>query len=281
MHTRSSVKIAVEHERVMLVRGEDLARIESALDEAATAISGFVPGAIEFGIKSGDDPVTQADRISNLILHAALTSDGDGWLSEESTEDLSRLHKRRVWIVDPLDGTREFVQGIPEWCISVALVEDGQAVAGGICNPATGERFVGGVGWGLTYNGRPACCTRTTSLSGATVLASRSEVKRGEWDEFETESFTIQPVGSVAYKLARVAAGLADATWTLCPKHEWDVAAGVALIRAGGGAARILNGSLPVFNAREPLLPHLVASGSDLADALVRYLCQRRGVMDA
>src|SRR5207245_1834007 len=85
----------------------------------------------------------------------------------------------RVWVVDPLDGTREFVAGIPEWCVSIGLVENGEAIAGGICNPATGETFIGSLESGLTYNGRRARCSQKSSLSGAIILASRSEVKRG------------------------------------------------------------------------------------------------------
>jgi myo-inositol-1(or 4)-monophosphatase len=199
---------------------ETLTRIQEALERAAEAISPYVPGAVEVSYKSGDDPVTEADRVANRVLRHNLVRKGEGWLSEESADDLCRLETKRVWIVDPLDGTREFVAGIPEWCISVGLVEDGRAIAGGVCNPATGETFLGSVGCGLTYNGNAARCSQRENLTGATVLASRSEVKRGEWQQFQRAPFVVRAVGSVAYKLALVAAGLADATWTLCPKHE-------------------------------------------------------------
>ena len=170
-----------------------------------------------------------------------------------------------MWIVDPLDGTREFVAGIPEWCVSIGLVENGEAVAGGILNPATGQRFVGAVGHGLTLDGRPAGPSAATTLNGALVLASRSEVKRGQWERFAGAPFRVKPTGSVAYKLACVAAGLADATWTLVPKHEWDVAAGVALACAGGCAVRTLEGGAPRFNRPEPLLTGLIACAPGLA----------------
>ena len=131
-------------------------------------------------------------------------------------------------MVDPLDGTREFVAGIPEFCVSIGMVEDGVPVAGGICNPATNEIFLGAIDCGVTYNGKPAQPSQRTSLEGALLLASRSEIKRGEWKPFESAGFKIRPMGSVAYKLALVSAGLADATFTLTPKNEWDVAAGAA-----------------------------------------------------
>ena len=255
---------------------ETLGRIQAALDEAVKALSLFIPGAVKFDFKSGDDPVTEADRVVNRVLREVLVQDGEGWLSEEGIEDLTRLEKKRVWVVDPVDGTREFVAGIPEWCVSIGLIENGQAIAGGICNPATGETFLGSMDSGLTYNGSKACCSQRKSLSGAIILASRSEVKRGEWERFRNGVFTVRPMGSVAYKLALVAAGLADVTWTLCPKHEWDVAAGVALVKAAGGFARRLDNTLLTFNNSTCLLPNLLASGPCLAGELSSFLERHR-----
>jgi myo-inositol-1(or 4)-monophosphatase len=255
---------------------EILERIEEALEVAFSAISPFIHGPMTVvDFKFGDDPVTEADRLANEVLRDVLVRDGEGWLSEESADDLTRLDKTRVWVVDPIDGTREFVAGLPEWCVSIGLIENGQAVAGGIRNPVTGETFLGSLETGLTYNGKEACASRRQTLTGATVLASRSEVKRGEWERFGNGPFSIRPMGSVAYKLAMVAAGLADATWTLCPKHEWDVAAGVALVKAGGGFAQELGDSFLRFNSRPCLLPNLLAGGTCLAGELYSYLQQR------
>src|SRR5579872_6397188 len=91
-----------------------LTRIEAALEAARTVFARFTPGAIETEYKIGHDPVTEADRAVDAVLRQNLLRDGEGWLSEETVDDFSRLDKRRVWVVDPLDGTREFVQGIPE-----------------------------------------------------------------------------------------------------------------------------------------------------------------------
>ncbi len=117
-----------------------LKRIEAGIEAARTVFARFTPGAIETEYKIGHDPVTEADRAIDTVLRQNLLRDGEGWLSEETVDDLSRLDKSRVWVVDPLDGTREFVQGIPEFCVSIAYVENGRPVAGGICNPATNER---------------------------------------------------------------------------------------------------------------------------------------------
>src|SRR5260370_35576532 len=106
------------------------------------------------------------------------------------------------------------------------MIERGRPVAAGICNPATQEVFLGSIDSGITYNGDPARVTQRSTLSGALVLASRSEEKRGEWRVFQDGPFKVQAIGSVAYTLARVSAGLADATFTLTPKHICDVAGG-------------------------------------------------------
>jgi myo-inositol-1(or 4)-monophosphatase len=248
---------------------EIVKRIQSALEAARVVFSRFTAGAIDAEYKLGHDPVTEADRAADAVLRKELLRDGEGWLSEESVDDFSRLDKNRVWIVDPLDGTREFVAGIPEYCISVAMVEDGVPIAGGICNPASNEVFLGSLETGLTYNGKQAQPSPRTVLEGALLLASRSETKRGEWKRFEGAKFKVRPMGSVAYKLALVSAGLADATFTLTPKNEWDVAAGAALVRSGGGYVGTLDHQPLRCNQRDPLLSGLVACGPGLRDELL------------
>lgn len=254
------------------VESEILARIKTALDRAASVLNHFTPGAVEVEYKAGHDPVTEADRALDEALRSSLLQDGEGWLSEETADDLARLSNEGLWVVDPLDGTREFVQGIPEWCVSIAWVEDGEAVAGGILNPATGETFLGSRATGVKRNGVAVQVNPRKELAGALVLGSRSEFKRGEWKQFQDGSLVLRPVGSVAYKLALVAAGLADATWTLVPKHEWDVAAGTALVQAAGGLVRKLDGSPVVFNCRKPWLPGLIAASPNLYPEISRLL---------
>ena len=109
-----------------------LERIEAAIEAACTVFARFTPGEIETEYKKGLDPVTEADRAIDRVMRQNLLRDGEGWLSEETTDDVSRLDNSRVWVVDPLDGTREFVQGIPEFSVSIGFVENGRPVAGGI-----------------------------------------------------------------------------------------------------------------------------------------------------
>src|SRR5207253_8702913 len=155
-----------------------VARIESAIEASKAVFSRFTPGEIATEYKSGHDPVTEADRELDAVLRKNLLRDGEGWLSEESADDHSRLFRSQVWVVEPLDGTREFVAGIPEFCVSIAMVDRGRPVAAGICNPATNEVFLGSIDSGLTYNGTPARASQRRTLEGALVLASRSETKR-------------------------------------------------------------------------------------------------------
>ena len=249
----------------------DLDRIRAALDAAAAALRALSPLRVAVEYKAGGDPVTDADRAVDSLLRSVLLGPGEGWLSEETEDDPRRLACRRVWIVDPLDGTRQFLEGIPEWCVSVALVEDGEAVAGGTCNPATGQTFLGHLAAGAWLNGRPVRVSDRAAVAGARVLASRSESKRGEWLRFRDAPFEVRATGSVAYKLSLVAAGLADATWSFVPKHEWDVAAGVALVRSAGGTVRPLGGVL-AFNRPVPRVPGLLAAPPSLAESFAVLL---------
>ena len=253
-------------------RADDLTRIREGLRAAAEAIRPFTPGDVDHVVKTErGDPLTEADLAADRVLRELLPRDGEGWLSEETVDDETRLSRRRVWIVDPIDGTREFVEGIPEWCVSIGLLEDGEPVAGGIYNPATDEMVVGSMETGVTYNGEPARVRDRPELAGAVVLASRSEIRRGEWDRFRNGGapFTVKPCGSVAYKMALVTGGRADGTWTLVPKSEWDVAGGTALVRAAGGRVTLRDGTEPPFNQPSPTFPDFVAAGERAVGTLV------------
>ncbi|HXY52320.1 MAG TPA: 3'(2'),5'-bisphosphate nucleotidase CysQ [Terriglobales bacterium] len=257
---------------------EPLRRIQSALDASREVFVRFSPGKIEAEYKARRNLVTEADRAIDALLRQHLLREGEGWLSEESADDRSRLGKARVWVVDPLDGTLEFVAGIPEFCTSVALVDNGYPVAGGIYNPATNQFFLGSLGTGVTLNGAPVAASRKDHLQGALILGSRSETKRGEWKRFEHAPFRMQPTGSVAYKLALVAAGMADAMFTLRPKHEWDIAAGVALVEAAAGFVGAPDGAPLSFNRPLPRLPGLLACGMSLRDELLSLINTSRPV---
>jgi myo-inositol-1(or 4)-monophosphatase len=255
-----------------VARDEDLKRIEVALAVAADIVR-----AHESQATQREASVSRLERALDRALRDALLAPGEAWLSEESPDEPGRLAMRRVWIVDPVDGTRELRLGLPEWSISVGLVEDGRAVAGGVLSPSTARLFLGAPGSGVLLDGEPVeLRSGPPTLKGARVLASRAEVERGEWQRFEQAAFSVEAMGSAALKLARVAAGLADATWTEVPKHEWDVAAGVALVEAAGGEARLIDGSRPRFNGPVPRLEGLVACRPGLLGDIFSVLGRRR-----
>lgn len=216
--------------------------------------------------KHNDSPVTVADREANhkihQIIHQAFPH--DGWLSEETTDSPARLSKRRVWVVDPLDGTKEFIDKIPEFAVSIGLTEDGWPILGVIYYPALDELVWAARGRGAwhrtsTAGETPLRVSPTGRLVNATVLSSRSETKRGEWKPFRS-LFHARPAGGMAHKLAMIAKGEADATFTLVPKNEWDVCAGAVLIEEAGGTLTTLGGKPVRFNQATTLLQGLVAS---------------------
>jgi myo-inositol-1(or 4)-monophosphatase len=227
--------------------------------------------------KGAGNPVTSADLESNRAIAAVLRGEfpSYGWLSEETADNRERLERVRVWIVDPLDGTEEFIKGVAEFCVSIALAEHGAPLLGVIYHPICGEFYWGLRGIGCFLGQRRVEVSRTASLRCATVLASRSETARGEWLRFETQLSSV-PVGSVAYKLARVAAGFADATFTCWPKNEWDIAGGAALLEAAGGRLSTLDGQPLRFNRPEVKIPGLIASNGLLHEQL-RALVARPG----
>jgi myo-inositol-1(or 4)-monophosphatase len=245
-----------------------------AAREAGAIIRRYYEGEITAREKSEErGPVTAADLEANARIHEvlAVAFPDDGWLSEETADSTERLAKRRVWIVDPLDGTKEFVAHIPEFCVCVALVESGRPVAAVSYNPATDRLYVATRGGGTTVNGAPARVSSTVRVPDAVVLASRSEDKRGEWDAFKPRVH-VKLTGSVAFKLAELATGQGDATFTLTPKNEWDICAGTLLVEEAGGRVTDLEGQPLVFNQRSPLRPGMIASNGVLHEGLLRLI---------
>jgi myo-inositol-1(or 4)-monophosphatase len=239
---------------------EGLELLNKYVHQAGQAIFQMAAEGFETAFKANQDPVTTADLKADTILREGLTRSfpGTGWLSEETRDDYSRLENKFVWVVDPIDGTKEFVSGIPEYALSVALVEDGLPILAAVYNPATKELFAAASGQGAWLNGK-AIKAEHELLVKPLLLVSRSEIKRGEFEPFEPFA-QIRPCGSIAYKLALVAAGMADATFSLGPKNEWDIAAGVLLVSEAGGNVTDRNGAPFTFNQRITLVDGIVAT---------------------
>jgi myo-inositol-1(or 4)-monophosphatase len=237
---------------------------------AGAAIMQYYKSSYTVKDKSPDNPVTDADYAADTLLHQRLTLrlPEAGWLSEETVDQPDRLQKEKVWIVDPLDGTKEFIMGNPEFAVSVALVENGQPILGVIYNPASAELFYGVRGSGIFLNGSRVQVTKRNQLEGAQVDASRSECKRGEFEPFE-DMLQIRIMGGTAYKLARVAGGLCDASWSRGPKNEWDICAGVLLITEAGGRCVDLNNAPFIFNRPKTLVNGFIADNGRLHNRII------------
>jgi myo-inositol-1(or 4)-monophosphatase len=254
----------------MSTRAREREVAERAAREAGAIVRGWYERGVRVTEKGPDNPVTRADLEANACIRALLSAafPDDGWLSEETADSTDRLGRRRVWVVDPLDGTKEFIQHIPEFCVCIALVEDGRPVVAVEYNPAADRLYAAARGEGTIVNGAPARVSRTARVADAVVLASRSEDKRGEWDPFKSRMH-VRLTGSVAFKLAELSTGAGDATFTLTPKNEWDICAGTLLVEEAGGKVTDLHGAPLVFNQPTTLRPGMIASNGTLHDGLL------------
>ena len=246
--------------------------MENLLEQAiaATRAAGaltlqYFGGAYQVEDKGGGDPLTTADLAADAYLKKALLDirPDCGWLSEETVDDHLRLEREAVWIVDPVDGTREFVEGLPEYVVAVALVEGGVPTLAVICNPAQDQLYAAIEGGGTFLNGQRVFCSEAQDLAAATATVSRSETKRGEIDPYRAHLGEIRPVGSVAYKLALAAAGACDLNFSVQPKNEWDVCAGDLLVREAGGQMLDRAGKIRLYNQQDPLLAGGLAAGNE------------------
>ena len=246
----------------------ELAR-EAAL-EAGRLVMGYYCDQYEIRDKGKDNPVTTADLAADRTLRQMLLegAPGTGWLSEETVDSPERLEAEEVWVVDPIDGTKEFIQGVPEFAISIGLAVAGRITVAALYNPARDELFWAERGEGARLNGERIRVTEQSEMEGALLIASRSEFARGEFESYAV-SLQVTKVGSIAYELARVAAGLADLTWSLGPKNEWDIAAGVLLVEEAGGKATDPSGASFVFNRPNSEVPGILASNGLLHDLAV------------
>ena len=225
--------------------------------------------------------VTEADKAVDRILAARLTSARPdyGWLSEESAEHTSRLAARRVWVLDPIDGTRDFLHGGSDWTVALCLIEDGSPVLSAVVNPVRGEFFEARAGAGAFLNGQRIFVSRQTELSGARSSG------------FGNRSGEGAVAGALAgghsggrqfklYRLALVASGRADASFALNPKWEWDIAAGALLVSEAGGMVTTTSGAPLTFNSAEAKVRRICCSSTAIAsdvDRAFEWQQERRG----
>ena len=236
-------------------------RLEQAVAEAgALALSKF-GSPIRNWTKGASSPVCEADIEADLLLRDRLMRDspGYGWLSEESADDPARLTARRVWIVDPIDGTRGFIGGRSDWAVSAALVEDGRPVAAVLFAPVPDELFVAVKGQGARCNGKPISPAPGASLDGARMAGPPRRLERLAAIAPGIE--IVPKIYSLALRLAHVASGALHAALSAPNSHDWDLAAADLLVHEAGGALTSLDGHPPIYNRPDPVHGALIAAG--------------------
>ena len=240
----------------------DLKLAINASFKAGEIIMQYYCADYEIKEKGYHNPVTTADNEADSYLKSTLMSARPqyGWLSEETVDSKRRLSKEKVWIVDPLDGTKEFIEGVPQFVVSIALVEKGTPIIGVLHNPVTKETFHAVKGKGTYLDDNVYRCSIKDSTTDMLILNSRSETRKGLWEPYKQYFKELKPIGSVAYKMGLTATGKADIFVTLRPKNEWDVCAGTCLINEAGGKVIDLNGKELTFNNQKTLIePGLIA----------------------
>lgn len=213
-------------------------------------------------LKGPAQPVTDADLEADREIRRRLMDarPGYGWLSEETADSPARLACERVWVVDPIDGTNSFIEGRPEFVVSVGLAERGVAVAGVLHNPATGETYTAARGDGARLGDRAIRVARCPAAGEERVLiASRTELGLDAFRDYAA-GWRIVPLGSTAYRMAKVAEGVGHLYLSRGTKQEWDLCAAAVLVEEAGGTVRQLDGDPLVFNRRVPVLSGVVAS---------------------
>ncbi len=215
----------------------ELAIIHSALTKASARLQRIRYEGLKVEIKSDGSPVTNADLEVNQILQQALLTafPGDAWLSEESPDNPARLQSQRVWILDPIDGTKPFIKSLPHYTISLALIDKGEPAIGVIFNPATQEYFCAIKGQQAMLNGQPLHVRLPSPSSRSTFLVNTWQVPKPSLKAWRTKHHCPPLLGSIAYSLALVAAGQVDGLINVGPQNEWDIAAGLLLVQAAGG----------------------------------------------
>ncbi|MCH8239440.1 MAG: 3'(2'),5'-bisphosphate nucleotidase CysQ [Proteobacteria bacterium] len=249
----------------------DLALLIDAVREAGALALTFFGNAPHSEIKPDGTAVSEADLAVDALLKARLlqgSRNAYGWLSEESEDTLERLNHTRVWIVDPIDGTRAFLKGKPEWTISAALVEDGRSLLAAVFNPAVNEFYHAARGGGAFLNGARMKVCEPVKLEGCRLAASATLFRPERWDRPWPEIKTMW-VNSIAYRLALVAAGTCDGTISLSAKNDWDIAAAHLLVEEACGIITTHDAQPLVYNRENTRHRSIVSAGPALHAALI------------
>lgn len=259
--------------RDRLARDAALLR-DSAREAGALALSLFRT-ELKNWTKGASSPVSEADiRVNDLLESRLRSATPDyGWLSEESVDDDQRLGKQLVWIVDPIDGTRGYLAGREDWCVSVALVEDASPMLAAVFVPASDEFFFAVRGQGATLNDVPVSAATGSDLDFSRVAGPKPLVERLSRSG---DDIVLHPrIGSLALRLCRVAQGSLDAAFAGGQSRDWDLAAANLIVQEANGRMTALSGDTILYNRREVTHGVLVAAGRDRHARIVEHFRNR------
>ncbi len=257
------------------VSNEEFELLISAVREAGATALSYYGNNPRTDTKADGTSVSEADHAANDVLKRRLVTDHQayGWLSEESEDDKSRLKHSRVWMVDPIDGTRAFLKPAPEWTVSAGLVVDGSPAIAAVFNPVKDELFHARTGGGTFLNDAPVSVREPVELNGACLAASPGLLRSSRWKQPWPNVRAVW-VNSIAYRLALVAAGMCDGTISMSGKSDWDIAAADLLVREAGGRMTDHKGGSFTYNRESTSQLSVVAAGPTLHAALIERTSQ-------
>jgi myo-inositol-1(or 4)-monophosphatase len=273
----ADVSVDSVHQRIPArdILTRDAALLTDTVREAGALALSLFGTELKNWTKGASSPVSEADiRVNDLLESRLRSATPDyGWLSEESVDDEARLEKRLVWIVDPIDGTRGYLAGREDWCVSVALVENGSALLAAVFAPASDEFFFAMRGQGAVRNAVPVLATSGTELDFSRVAGPKPLVERLNRQSGE---IILHPrIGSLALRLCRVAQGSLDAAFAGGQSRDWDLAAANLIVQEANGNMTALSGDAIRYNRREVTHGVLVAAGRDRHASIVEHFRNR------
>lgn len=247
--------------------------LTSAVRDAGEVALKTFKGELRHWTKAGDSPVSEADMAVDALLKARLAMPDVGWLSEETEDDRARLSAHRLWIADPIDGTRAYIAGLPDWTIAVALVEAGRPLLGCVYAPVTNELFFAEAGKGATCNGARISVVDSPALDGARMNGPRRAME--DLQKMQPGLQVLPRIHSLALRFCRVAQGELDGAYAGGNSKDWDLAAADLLVHEAGGLLTSLAGEAVLYNRPEPVHVPLVAAGRLRSPALRKLLAER------
>ncbi len=253
----------------------DLALLATAARDAGAIAKTFFGQKPQVWDKPDDaGPVTEADLAVNAHLETVLQQARPdyGWLSEESSDDTARLAKKHVFVVDPIDGTRAFIEGARDWAVSLAVVTDGQPTAAAVYLPQRDALYTATLGKGAMLNNAPLRVQQSELSEDTTVLSNKWNFRPSYWKDGAVPQVARHFRSSLAFRMCLVAQARFDAMLTLRPTWEWDIAAGALIVAEAGGAVLTQDGDPPVFNNPHPQTNGLLAGALPVCSALHRQL---------